>query len=271
MPLSERIKKATTRTQPKGSFARFTSQATRAFHLSQEEARLLRHNYVGTEHLLLGLLYQGEGMACEALESLHISREEVRGQVEEIIGYGESPTRPGQVPVTPRLKKVLELALREVMRLGHHQIGTEHMLLGLLREGEGLAVQVLVRLGADLPDVRERVVAIMRSRDKAGWPTRAGTQDGGLKLVDVAERLAEARRQKEAAFDAGDLDAAAAFRDRERGLLAEQARLEHELTAGGDIAALVAENHRLHGDVGRLRDLLRQHGIEPDGGSARSA
>ncbi len=269
IPLSDRIKKATTRRQPKGSFHRFTSQARRAVHLAQEEARLLRHNYVGTEHLLLGLLYKGDGVAAEALQSLHISRGDVRGQVEEIIGYGETAAVPGHLPFTPRSKKVLELSLREAMLLGHHQIGTEHVLLAIIREGEGLAAQVLVRLGTDLPGTRERVLAVLQAHEEAGWPARAPRV--ASEFVDVSEQLAQVRRRKETAFDAGQADIAAALRDRERDLLADQVRLEHELTASSDLTALIAENQRLHGDVVRLRDLLRQHGIEPDGGSARSA
>jgi ATP-dependent Clp protease ATP-binding subunit ClpC len=122
------------RTQPKGMFHRFTDRARRAVHLAQEEARLLRHDYVGTEHLLLGLLYEGTGVAAKALESLGISREDVRGQVEEIIGRGQG-SRSGHIPFTARAKKVLEVSLREALALGHHYIGTERLLLGLLREG----------------------------------------------------------------------------------------------------------------------------------------
>ena len=158
--LAMRIKNATMRTQPKGMFQRFTDRARRAVHLAQEEARLLRHNYVGTEHLLLGLLYEGEGVAAKALESLGISREAVRGQVEEIIGHGQS-TIAGHITFTPRAKKVLEMSLREALQLGHHYIGTEHLLLGLLREGQGVAAQVLDRFGADHARVQERVLSLL--------------------------------------------------------------------------------------------------------------
>jgi ATP-dependent Clp protease ATP-binding subunit ClpC len=130
-------------------FERFTDRARRVLVLAQEEARLLNHNYIGTEHLLLGLIHEGEGVAATALESLGMSLEAVRGQVEEIIGQGQSaPT--GHIPFTPRAKKVLELSLREAKQLGHNYIGTEHILLGLIREGEGVAAQVLVKLGAGL-------------------------------------------------------------------------------------------------------------------------
>ncbi|WP_442891625.1 Clp protease N-terminal domain-containing protein, partial [Dietzia sp.] len=141
-------------------FERFTDRARRVVVLAQEEARLLKHNYIGTEHILLGLIHEGEGVAAKALESLGISLEAVRTQVEEIIGQGQqSPS--GHIPFTPRAKKVLELSLREALQLGHNYIGTEHILLGLIREGEGVAAQVLVKLGADLPRVRQQVIQLV--------------------------------------------------------------------------------------------------------------
>jgi hypothetical protein len=141
-------------------FERFTDRARRVVVLAQEEARLLNHNYVGTEHLLLGLIHEGEGVAARALESLDVSLEAVRARVEEIIGQGQSaPT--GHIPFTPRVKKVLELSLREALQLGHNYIGTEHILLGLIREGEGVAAQVLVELGAGLDRVRQQVVQLL--------------------------------------------------------------------------------------------------------------
>ena len=138
-------------------FERFTDRARRVVVLAQEEARLLNHNYIGTEHILLGLIHEGEGVAAKALESLGISLEAVRAQVEEIIGHGGSAPS-GHIPFTPRAKKVLELSLREALQLGHNYIGTEHILLGLIREGEGVAAQVLVKLGADLSRVRQQVI-----------------------------------------------------------------------------------------------------------------
>ena len=141
-------------------FERFTDRARRVVVLAQEEARLLNHNYIGTEHILLGLIHEGEGVAAKALESLGISLEAVRAQVEEIIGQGQTaPT--GHIPFTPRAKKVLELSLREALQLGHNYIGTEHILLGLIREGEGVAAQVLVKLGADLSRVRQQVIQLL--------------------------------------------------------------------------------------------------------------
>jgi ATP-dependent Clp protease ATP-binding subunit ClpA len=141
-------------------FERFTDRARRVVVLAQEEARLLNHNYIGTEHILLGLIHEGEGVAAKALQSLGISLEAVRSQVEEIIGHGEAaPT--GHIPFTSRAKKVLELSLREALQLGHSYIGTEHILLGLIREGEGVAAQVLQKLGAGLESVRSQVVALL--------------------------------------------------------------------------------------------------------------
>src|SRR5450755_1164695 len=141
-------------------FERFTDRARRVVVLAQEEARMLNHNYIGTEHILLGLIHEGEGVAAKALESLGISLEGVRQQVEEIIGQGQQAPS-GHIPFTPRAKKVLELSLREALQLGHNYIGTEHILLGLIREGDGVAAQVLVKLGADLNRVRQQVIQLL--------------------------------------------------------------------------------------------------------------
>jgi ATP-dependent Clp protease ATP-binding subunit ClpC len=159
-------------------FERFTDRARRVVVLAQEEARLLNHNYIGTEHILLGLIHEGEGVAAKALESLGISLEAVRSQVEEIIGQGgASPS--GHIPFTPRAKKVLELSLREALQLGHNYIGTEHILLGLIREGEGVAAQVLVKLGADLSRVRQQVIQLLSGYSGPGAPSeKAGSSAG---------------------------------------------------------------------------------------------
>ncbi len=141
-------------------FERFTDRARRVVVLAQEEARKLSHNYIGTEHILLGLIHEGDGIAAKALESLGISLEGVRAQVEEIIGLGQQAPS-GHIPFTPRAKKVLELSLREALQLGHNYIGTEHILLGLIREGEGVAAQVLQKLGADLNRVRQQVIQLL--------------------------------------------------------------------------------------------------------------
>lgn len=144
-------------------FERFTDRARRVLVLAQEEARLLNHSFIGTEHILLGLIHEGEGIAAKALESLGISLEAVRAKVEETIGVPGTGTT-GSPPFTPRAKKVLELSLREALQLGHNYIGTEHMLLGLVREGEGVAAQVLIQLGADLHKVRQQVIQMMNGQ-----------------------------------------------------------------------------------------------------------
>src|SRR5438477_6200200 len=158
-------------------FERFTDRARRVVVLAQEEARMLSHNYIGTEHILLGLIHEGDGIAAKALESLSISLEAVRAQVEEIIGQGQQAPS-GHIPFTPRAKKVLELSLREALQLGHNYIGTEHILLGLIREGEGVAAQVLVKLGADLNRVRLQVNQLLQGYQgkepaAAGAPSEA--------------------------------------------------------------------------------------------------
>ena len=160
-------------------FERFTDRARRVVVLAQEEARQLSHSYIGTEHVLLGLIHEGEGVAAKALESLGISLEAVRGQVEEIIGRGGSAPS-GHIPFTPRAKKVLELSLREALQLGHNYIGTEHILLGLIREGEGVAAQVLVKLGADLSRVRQTVIHLLSGyQGPQGGKESAGATAGG--------------------------------------------------------------------------------------------
>ncbi|MEA2024260.1 MAG: Clp protease N-terminal domain-containing protein, partial [Actinomycetota bacterium] len=158
-------------------FERFTDRARRVVVLAQEEARLLNHNYIGTEHILLGLIHEGEGVAARALESMGISLESVRSQVVEIIGQG-SQAPSGHIPFTPRAKKVLELSLREALQLGHNYIGTEHILLGLIREGEGVAAQVLQQLGAELHKVRQTVIQLL-SGVQGEEATPAGHPGGG--------------------------------------------------------------------------------------------
>ena len=181
-------------------FERFTDRARRVVVLAQEEARMLNHNYIGTEHILLGLIHEGEGVAAKALESLGISLEGVRQQVEEIIGQGQQAPS-GHIPFTPRAKKVLELSLREALQLGHNYIGTEHILLGLIREGEGVAAQVLVKLGADLNRVRQQVIQLL-SGYQGKEPAAAGTGATGeaapstsLVLDQFGRNLTQAARE----------------------------------------------------------------------------
>ncbi len=168
---------------------------------AQVEARALRHGYIGTEHLLLGLAHEGEGLAAQALEAFGIGRDAIRQQVEQIIGIGGAEyAQSGHVPFTPRAKKVLELALREALQLGRDYIGTEHILLGLVREGQGVAAQILQRLGADLPAVRQQVIKVVQgyggARPPGGtWPAagRSGPLPVSIPLPEVPrgrERMA---------------------------------------------------------------------------------
>ena len=179
-------------------FERFTDRARRVVVLAQEEARMLNHNYIGTEHILLGLIHEGEGVAAKALESLGISLDAVREQVQEIIGQGQQAPS-GHIPFTPRAKKVLELSLREALQLGHNYIGTEHILLGLIREGEGVAAQVLVKLGADLNRVRQQVIQLLsgyqgKEPATAGGP-QEGTPSGSLVLDQFGRNLTQGARE----------------------------------------------------------------------------
>jgi len=271
LPLAVRIRRATTRTRPKDLFTRFTDRARRVVVLAQDEARDLGHGSVGTEHLLLGLLAEGEGVAALALESLGISLEEARDRVEGIADRGQH-TPSGHIPFTPRAKKVLELSLREALQLGHDYIGTEHILLGLIREDDGIPAQVLAGQGASYALVRERVVALLTGRyEQADPKTRLVRLPVPAGLADVTEQLRQVQRQKTAAFEKGDHEGAAALRAREKQLRAEKLRLEQEWAAGVDVRAVIAENQRVHRELDRLRDLLRQHGIEPDGGTVRTA
>ncbi len=182
-------------------FERFTDRARRVVVLAQEEARELSHTYIGTEHILLGLIHEGEGVAAKSLESMGISLELVRGQVEDIIGEGSNPPS-GHIPFTPRAKKVLELSLREALQLGHNYIGTEHILLGLLREGEGVAAQVLVKLGAELARVREQVIQQLSAfqgeggREKAGTGGRSDDSTGSQVLDQFGRNLTQLAKDR---------------------------------------------------------------------------
>src|SRR5687767_11911292 len=185
-------------------FERFTDRARRVVVLAQEEARMLSHNYIGTEHILLGLIHEGDGIAAKALESLGVSLEAVRAQVEEIIGQGQQAPS-GHIPFTPRAKKVLELSLREALQLGHNYIGTEHILLGLIREGEGVAAQVLVKLGADLNRVRQQVIQLL-SGYQGKEPAAAGTGAAGEAAPSTSLVLDQFGRNYTQAAREGKLD-----------------------------------------------------------------
>ena len=286
-------------------FERFTDQARRIVTLAQEEARMLDHDYVGTEHLLLGLIRVDDGMAARALALPGISMTAVRQQVEEIIGQGKKTAPAGHIPFTPRAKKVLELSLREALLLGHNYIGTEHILLGLIREGEGIAAQVLVKLGADLSRVRQEVIRLVaeasREEDKprtargalrvhpARGPdsgrlaealARIESMDSRLSAIEqrvgsgpetaeLDQQIAQVRRDKAAAAGSEEYEKAAALRDRERQLAAEKAARQDEwATAQQDLPAMAREIRRLSDEVDRLRRLLGQRDTGPQDGAA---
>jgi ATP-dependent Clp protease ATP-binding subunit ClpC len=178
-------------------FERFTDRARRVIVLAQEEAGALDHNYIGTEHILLGLIREGDGVAAKALEALGVGLAAMRQQVEEIVGRGQGP-RSGHIPFTPRAKKVLELSLREAVRLGHNYIGTEHILLGLIREGDGVAVRILTGCGVRLDQAREQVIQELAGR--GGGPggeelTPGRTGEIIDRLASIAARLAVIERR----------------------------------------------------------------------------
>jgi prophage maintenance system killer protein len=272
LPLAERIKSALrdprrTRVYPRG----FTDRHKQAVDLAMEQARQLGHDYLGTEHLLLGLLGAGDGVAIQVLASMGIPLDEVRSRVEGIITHGPG-TRAGPILPTPQARRVMGLTMREALALGHNDVGTGHLLLALLREGHGIAAQVLTALGADHARVREQVLGLIASVDEqAGPQTRLVRMAIPAGLADAVEQLAQVQRQRKAALDAEDLEAAAALRDREDQLRAGKLRLEQQWAAGVDVQAVVAENQRVHRELDRMRGLLREHGIEPDDGTAQTA
>jgi ATP-dependent Clp protease ATP-binding subunit ClpC len=186
-------------------FERFTDRARGVVVLAQEEARMLSHTYIGTEHILLGLIREGEGVAAKALESLGISLEAVRSQVTGIIGQGEA-TPGDHIPFTPRAKKVLELSLREALQLGHNYIGTEHILLGLMREGEGVAAQALHKLGADLNLVRQTVIQLLKGHEGEGELSLEHLPAHPPRCPRCSAELREAARVTE--WDVADADEA---------------------------------------------------------------
>jgi len=279
-------------------FERFTDRARRVVVLAQEEARMLNHNYIGTEDILLGLIHEGEGVAAKVLESLGISLQAVRQQVQDIIGRGQQAPS-GHIAFTPRANTVLELASQEALQLGHNYIGTEHILLGLIREGEGVAAQILVKLGADLNRVRQQVIQLLHgyhgkepagegngsAGGRLGKRERARLMDDALRRIaaldrrlaaierwvgmrpdvdDVDEEIGQARREKEAAIDSQDFETAAALLAKEKELLAARASREKDKAVTGDRPSLAAEVVRVNAELERLRAILRQHGLETD-------
>ena len=191
-------------------FERFTERARQVVVLAQNEARALKHNYLGTEHILLGLLGEEEGLAARVLESLDITVEEVHAQIARVVGQGDEAVL-GQIPFTPRAKKVLELSLAESLSLGHNYIGTEHLLLGVVRENDGVAARILYDLGADAEKIRTEVIRMLSG---------PGERLGQVRDDPEIEQL---RLAKEAAIEAHDFERAASLRDKERLLLRERA------------------------------------------------
>ena len=253
-------------------FERFTDQSRRAVVLAQDEARLLNHNYIGTEHLLAGLRRENRGVAARTLESAGITMDAVRAEIEKLVGRGEMAPS-GHIPFTPRAKKCLELSLREALNLGHNHIGTGHLLLGLISKDDCEAVQVLGGLGADLGQLRAQVIQEIEDdpEDRGGFspprPQRAELPNAVQTLLDTIDERLNAI-------------------ERHLGIAAERERAAEELAAEGLAADQAAqpdagdggsadagsEADRLRAEVGRLRALLREHDIDPgDPGDASAA
>ena len=268
-------------------FERFTDRARRVVVLAQDEARTLSHDYIGTEHILLGLIREDGGVAARALESLGITEEAARRQVQEITGRGQQDPPGGHIPFTPRAKKILQLSMREAIALGHAYIGTEHILLGLVREDDGAAVRVLNGLGVDAVRVRQQVIRLVSARrvqadpgtgraagrgkrkllaelrghlDSLDWRLSVLEQRVGTApdLAQLDQQITQVRSDKESAIEAQDFEHAAVLRDREQQLLGDKAARQQEWAA---LPSLTDE-------VERLRDLLRRYGIDPQDGAA---
>jgi ATP-dependent Clp protease ATP-binding subunit ClpA len=205
-------------------FERFTERARQVVVLAQDEARLLKHNYIGTEHILLGLLREEEGLAARLLASLDVTVEEVRAQVVRLVGQGDEVT-PGQIPFTPRAKKVLELSLREALSLSHNYIGTEHVLLGLVRIDAGVATRILLNFDLDAEKIRNEIIRMLSGPGRR--QVQAETETPHV-VPDVASEIERVREEKERAIEAGEFERAAALRDRERDLVTAVRRSKKE-------------------------------------------
>ena len=242
-------------------FEQLTERARQVVVLAQEEARTLKHNYIGTEHILLGLLREEEGLAARVLESLDISVERVRAQVVRIVGSGEEVTS-GQIPFTPRAKKVLELALREALSLGHNYIGTEHILLGLVRENEGVAARILLDFDAAPQKIRDEVIRMLSG--PGGRRQGRGTSSPPADSSDLEGQIQTARREKEAAIEAQEFEKAARLREKERKLT----NRKRAMTAPASVPPVVPHAW-FHGqrdrpvlDWDRAKVLWRPEGLE---------
>ena len=285
-------------------FERFTDKSRRAVVLAQEEARLMDHASIGTEHLLAGLRQEGGGTAAKVLESLGITTDAVRAEIETVVGRGRSAPS-GHLPFTPQAKKCLERSLREARQLGHRYIGTGHLLLGLISGDDDVAVQILGRLGADVDQLRGQVTREIEDNPEEQPPrgdpvSPRDTVQALLDAIDARlaaierhlgivrpvpvelhrydQQIAQIRRDKEAAIERQDFEAAAAARDAEKRLQAERAQAAEELAASAGPGGVSSEAGvfsapgessgpdepaRLHAEVTRLRALLREHGIDP--------
>ena len=267
-------------------FERFTDKARRVVVLAQEEARRLGHTQIGTEHILLGLLREEDGSAAQALESLGVGLEAARARVEADAGRGSGQS--GHIPFTPEAKRTLELSLREALQLGENYIDTEHILLGLVRDPSSPGARVLAELGGTPEAVRQRVLEVAlpasprqarRMAARAGRSGMLGDPSPGYysslssriaaleqwagilpDLADLDEQIAQVRRDTEAAIDAHEFRTAEALSDTERELIAERDRRSRQRAAGPSLAEQVA---RLSAEVDRLRELLRNNGIDP--------
>jgi hypothetical protein len=283
-------------------FERFTDRARRVVVLAQEEAMRFDHNYIGTEHLLLGLLREEQGVAAVALAAVGVELEAVRVRLEEAVGRGTDP-QSGHIPFTPRAKKVLELSLREALQLGHNYIGTEHILLGLIREGKGLAAELIVGFGVPPSRLRAQVIGLLRDMPA---PMRAAEQVArgvaavipgrgerglvsnfraqlksiesrlnaveqrvgfGPDVREVDEEIARLLGQEHAAADTQEYELAASLRDRERDLIAERDSRQRDWSAAHpDLSSLAETVRRLGDEVRSLSERLNQAGIAPAAG-----
>jgi hypothetical protein len=245
-------------------FERFTERARQVVVLAQDEARGLKHDYIGTEHILLGLLREEEGLAARMLESLDIRVEEVRAQVARIVGRGDEVTT-GQIPFTPRAKKVLELALREALSLGHNYIGTEHVLLGLVRENEGVGARILLDFDADAEKIRNAIIGMLSGPGRrSGYaPVPPGWTPSSPPLApEMREFIEQTRRRKEELIESQEFERAAAYRERERRVMRAARDLEELWDAREDEpagASMPTGEARYEPSVGRMPRRVREH------------
>jgi ATP-dependent Clp protease ATP-binding subunit ClpA len=220
-------------------FERYTERGRQVIVLAQDESRLLRHNFIGTEHLLLGLLREEEGLAARVLGALDITAELVRAQVTRIVGQGNE-VATGQIPFTPRAKKVLELSLREALSLGHNYVGTEHILLGLVRENEGVAARILIHFDADADKVRNEIIRMLSGPGRRQVSSPEPTLD---------EQIAAVRARKETLIEEQSFVKAAELRDTERQLVQKKRELLQSFGTAAKLDHVVVGRLSLNGSV----------------------